>query len=167
MIANFFKVKIIRNFLSLYKEECWEKLICNMAEYGIILLKKKKNISSMSSDDIINFVEDFKRTEGLLSPLNNNSNNKKFSNSKNKKLSNKSFLDKSISSNYSSKSLNKKRNFSVKPKSKSKQKFLKRNESFSHNKTAKKNKKANKSFSISENTMNKNYNLTRIKLIQI
>ena len=42
MIANFFKVKIIRNFLSLYKEECWEKLICNMAEYGIILLKKKK-----------------------------------------------------------------------------------------------------------------------------
>ena len=35
MIANLFKVKIIRNFLSLYKEECWEKLICNMAEYGL------------------------------------------------------------------------------------------------------------------------------------
>ena len=68
-----------------------------MAEYGILLLNKK-NISSMSSDDIINFIEDFKRTEGLLSPLNSNNNNKKLSNSKNKKLSNKSFLDKSISS---------------------------------------------------------------------
>ena len=71
MIANLCKVKIIRNFLSLYKEDCWEKLICNMIEYGIILLKKKKNISAMCSDDIINFVEDFKRTEGLLFPIYN------------------------------------------------------------------------------------------------
>ena len=84
MLANFCKVKIIRNFLSLYKENCWEKLICNMAEYGIILLKKKKNISSMSSEDIINFVEDVKRTEGLLSPMNNVLNHKKNSHSKNK-----------------------------------------------------------------------------------
>ena len=30
-----------------------------MAEYGIILLKKKKNISSMSSDDIINVGEQY------------------------------------------------------------------------------------------------------------
>ena len=147
MIENFCKVKIIRNFLSLYKENCWEKLICNMAEYGIIILKKKKNISSMSSEDIINFVEDFKRTEGLLSPLNNIINHKINSRSKNKK-SNKSFLDnsfnKSITSNYSaksSKSSNKKRGFSVKAKTKSKQKFMKRNESFSFNKRAKKNKK--------------------------
>ena len=84
----------------------------------------------MSSDDIINFVEDFKRTERLLSPL-ININNKITSNSKNKKISNNSFLDKSITSNYSSKSsksLNKKRNFSVKPKSNSKTKFFKRNE---------------------------------------
>ena len=103
MIANLCKIKIIRNFLSLYKEDCWEKLICNMVEYGIILLKKKKNISAMSSDDIINFVEDFKRTEGLLSPI-NNINNKKSSNSKSKKISNNSFLDKSITSNYSTKS---------------------------------------------------------------
>lgn len=88
MIANLFKVKIIRNFLSLYKEECWEKLICNMAEYGIILLKKRKNISSMSSDDIINFVEDFKRTEGIIPPI-NNVNNRRSSNSKNKIISNK------------------------------------------------------------------------------
>ena len=166
MIANLCKVKIIRNFLSLYKEDCWEKLICNMIEYGIILLKKKKNISAMSSDDIINFVEDFKRTEGLLSPI-NNINNKKSSISKNKKISNNSFLDKSITSNYSSKSykpLNKKRNFSVKPKSKSKKKFLKRNESFSFNKNAKKSKKANKSFSGSENVKSKNNNYTRIKI---
>ena len=166
MIANLCKVKIIRNFLSLYKEDCWEKLICNMIEYGIILLKKKKNISAMSSDDIINFVEDFKRTEGLLSPI-NNINNKKRTTSKNKKISNNSFLDKSITSNYSSKStksLNKKRNFSVKPKSKSKKQFLKRNESFSYNKNVKKNKKANKSFSGSENTKSKNYNYMRIKI---
>ena len=166
MIANLCKVKIIRNFLSLYKEDCWEKLICNMIEYGIILLKKKKNISAMSSDDIINFVEDFKRTEGLLSPI-NNFNNKKSSISKNKKISNNSFLDKSITSNYSSKSsksLNKKRNFSVKPKSKSKKQFLKRNESFSYNKNVKKKKEANKSFSESENTQSKNYNYMIIKL---
>ena len=125
MLSNLCKVKIIRNFLSLYKENCWEKLICYMAEYGIILLKKKKNISSMSSDDIINFVEDFKRTEGLLSPLNNISNNRLNSRSKNKK-SNKSLFEnsfnKSITSNYSSKSSkssNKKKGFSVKDKSKS------------------------------------------------
>ena len=149
MIANLFKVKIIRNFLSLYKEECWEKLICNMAEYGIILLKKRKNISSMSSDDIINFVEDFKRTEGIIPPI-NNVNNRRSSNSKNKIISNKknlfnNSLNKSITSNYSSKSsksVNKKRNnSSMKSKSKSKQKFLKRNESFSYNKNTKKNKK--------------------------
>ena len=84
MIANLCKIKIIRNFLSLYKEDVWEKLICNMAEYGIILLKKKKNISSMSSDDIINFVEDFKRTEGLIPQTNNNYSTKKNSSSKNK-----------------------------------------------------------------------------------
>ena len=169
MIANLFKVKIIRNFLSLYKEECWEKLICNMAEYGIILLKKRKNISSMSSDDIINFVEDFKRTEGIIPPI-NNVNNRRSSNSKNKIISNKknlfnNSLNKSITSNYSSKSsksVNKKRNnSSMKSKSKSKQKFLKRNESFSYNKNTKKNKKlSNKSFSGSEN---KN-NYTRIKI---
>ena len=108
MIANLCKVKVIRNFLSLYKEDCWEKLICNMAEYGIILLKKKKNISSMSSDDIINFVEDFKRTEGLIPPTNNNYSTKKNSSSKNKIQSKKnlsnSLLNKSITSNYSSKS---------------------------------------------------------------
>ena len=141
MIANLCKIKIIRNFLSLYKEDCWEKLICNMVEYGIILLKKKKNISAMSSDDIINFVEDFKRTEGLISPMNNINNYKKSSNSKNKKIKNNSFLDKSITSNYSSKSsksVNKKRNYSVKQKSKSKKQFLKRNESFSYNKAVKK-----------------------------
>ena len=169
MIANLFKVKIIRNFLSLYKEECWEKLICNMAEYGIILLKKRKNISSMSSDDIINFVEDFKRTEGIIPPI-NNVNNRRSSNSKNKIISNKknlfnNSLNKSITSNYSSKSsksVNKKRNnSSMKSKSKSKQKFLKRNESFSYNKNTKKNKKLNnKSFSGSENK----YNYTRIKI---
>ena len=167
MIANLCKIKIIRNFLSLYKEDCWEKLICNMVEYGIILLKKKKNISAMSSDDIINFVEDFKRTEGLISPMNNINNYKKSSNSKSKKLKNNSFLDKSITSNYSSKSsksVNKKRNYSVKPKSKSKKQFLKRNESFSYKKTVKKAKKINKSFSGSENTMNKNNNYTRIKI---
>ena len=150
MIANLCKVKIIRNFLSLYKEEVWEKLICNMAEYGIILLKKKKNISSMSSDDIINFVEDFKRTEGLIPPTNNNYNTRKTSTSKNKISSKKnlsnSFLNKSITSNYSSKSSksvnkNKKRNYSVKPKTKSKQNYLKRNESYSYNKNVKKNKK--------------------------
>ena len=131
MLANFCKVKIIRNFLSLYKENCWEKLICNMAEYGIILLKKKKNISSMSSEDIINFVEDVKRTEGLLSPMNNVLNHKKNSHSKNKysntSLFNNSF-NKSITSNYStksSKSSNKqKRGFSVKAKSKSKKYFF-------------------------------------------
>ena len=170
MIENFCKVKIIRNFLSLYKENCWEKLICNMAEYGIIILKKKKNISSMSSEDIINFVEDFKRTEGLLSPLNNIINHKINSRSKNKK-SNKSFLDnsfnKSITSNYfakSSKSSNKKRGFSVKAKTKSKQKFMKRNESFSFNKSAKKNKKLNnKLFSGLDNNRNNN-NYMRIKI---
>ena len=146
MLANFCKVKIIRNFLSLYKENCWEKLICNMAEYGIILLKKKKNISSMSSEDIINFVEDFKRTEGLLSPLNNLINHKINSHSKNKNSNKNIFnnsFNKSITSNYSSKSSNKKRGFSVKTKSKSKQKFLKRNESFSFNKSNKRREAIN------------------------
>ena len=173
MLANFCKVKIIRNFLSLYKENCWEKLICNMAEYGIILLKKKKNISSMSSEDIINFVEDVKRTEGLLSPMNNVLNHKKNLHSKNKysntSLFNNSF-NKSITSNYStksSKSSNKqKRGFSVKAKSKSKQKFLKRNISFSLNKNDKKRTKSNNK-SYSEYDDNKNYknnNYMRIKI---
>ena len=170
MLANFCKVKIIRNFLSLYKENCWEKLICNMAEYGIIILKKKKNISSMSSEDIINFVEDFKRTEGLLSPLNNIISHKINSHSKtknfNKNLFNNSF-NKSITSNYSnksSKSSNNKRGFSVKTKSKSKKKFMKRNESFSFNKSDKKNKKLNnKSFSKKETYKNNN-NYMRIKI---
>ena len=139
-----------------------------MVEYGIILLKKKKNVSSMSLDDINNFVEDLKRTEGLLSPTNNNYNNKRNSNSKNRKFSSKksisnSSFNKSITSNYSSKSsksLNKKRDYSVKSKSKQKSGFLKRNESYSYNKNIKKNKKINKSFSGSEN---KN-NYTRIKI---
>jgi len=171
MLANFCKVKIIRNFLSLYKENCWEKLICNMAEYGIILLKKKKNISSMSSEDIINFVEDFKRTEGLLSPLNNIINHKINSHSKNKNSKKNLFensFNKSITSNYStksSKSSNKKRGFSVKTKSKSKQKFLKRNESFSFNKSDKKNKKyKNKSFLNKDNIKYNNNNYMRIKI---
>jgi len=168
MMAKLYKVKIIRDFLTLYKKDCWEKLICNMVEYGIILLKKKKNVSSMSLDDINNFVEDLKRTEGLLSPTNNYYNNKRNSNSKNRKFSSKknisnSSFNKSITSNYSSKSsksLNKKRDYSVKSKSKQKSGFLKRNESFSYNKNIKKNKKINKSFSGSEN---KN-NYTRIKI---
>ena len=172
MLANFCKVKIIRNFLSLYKENCWEKLICNMAEYGIILLKKKKNISSMSSEDIINFVEDVKRTEGLLSPMNNILNHKRNTHSKNKNsntsLFNNSF-NKSITSNYStksSKSSNKqKRGFSVKAKSKSKQKFLKRNISFSLNKNDKtKTKSSNKSFSDFDKRNSKNNNYMRIKI---
>ena len=171
MLANFCKVKIIRNFLSLYKENCWEKLICNMAEYGIILLKKKKNISSMSSEDIINFVEDFKRTEGLLSPLNNVINHKINSRSK-KKNSNKNLFDtsfnRSLTSNYSSKSSkssNKKRGFSVKTKSKSKKKFMKRNESFSFNKSDKKDKKfSNKGFSNKGYNKINNNNYMRIKI---
>ena len=56
--------------------------------------------------------------------------------------------------------MNKKRDYSVKSKSKQKSGFLKRNESFSYNKNIKKNKKINKSFSGSEN---KN-NYTRIKI---
>ena len=159
MMSLLFKVKSIRNFLSLYKEEFWEKLISSMTEYGILILKKKKNISSMSVDDIINFVEDFKRVEGISISKNNQRISNKSKGNRRNSFNNS--LNKSITSNYSSKSVNRNKNYSVKTKTKSKNKNFKRNESFSYNKKV--NKFNNKSFSSSENIPSKN-NYTRIKI---
>lgn len=63
MIEELYKKKIIRDFLSLFSESKWKELIFLSVEYGIILLKQKYNVASLSLDDLNNIVDEIKEEE--------------------------------------------------------------------------------------------------------
>lgn len=65
MMETLYKKKVIRDFLSLYTDNYWIQLVSHLLEYGIILFKKKNNISSMSPDDIFQTIEKFKKNQGI------------------------------------------------------------------------------------------------------
>ena len=56
MIDQLYKRKIIRDFLSLFSDNKWNSLISVTLEYGILMLKSKLNLASLSIDDISNIV---------------------------------------------------------------------------------------------------------------
>ena len=68
-MEEFYKKKTIRDFLSLFSQNKWKNLCILCMEYGIMTLKKNYQISSLSMDDIEQFIEDMKEEE--------NKNNKK------------------------------------------------------------------------------------------
>lgn len=63
MIEEFYKKKLIRDFLSLFSETKWKELLILIAEYGIILLKRNYNIASISLDDISTIIDDLKEED--------------------------------------------------------------------------------------------------------
>jgi N-methylhydantoinase A/oxoprolinase/acetone carboxylase beta subunit len=63
MIEEFYKKKVIRDFLSLFSETKWKELIFLCLEYGIILLKRNYNVASLSLDDLNNIMDDLKEEE--------------------------------------------------------------------------------------------------------
>lgn len=52
MIEDLYKKKAIRDYLSLFSESKWKKLIPLTLEHGILHLQKKTNITCLSLDDI-------------------------------------------------------------------------------------------------------------------
>jgi hypothetical protein len=63
MIEEFYKKKIIRDFLSLFSESKWKELLFLLVEYGILQLRKDHNVASMSIDDLNNIIDDLKEEE--------------------------------------------------------------------------------------------------------
>jgi len=63
MIEEFYKRKIIRDFLSLFSENKWKELLFLLVEYGVIHLKRNINVASMSLDDFNTIVDDLKEEE--------------------------------------------------------------------------------------------------------
>src|SRR5688500_15300643 len=63
MFDEFYKKKVIRDFLSLFSESKWKELIILSLEYGIIMLKKNHNVASLSVDDFSNIVDELKEEE--------------------------------------------------------------------------------------------------------
>ena len=57
-MEEFYKKKIIRDFLTLFSESKWKNLCILCMEYGILMLKQKYQVSSLSMDDIEEFVND-------------------------------------------------------------------------------------------------------------
>ena len=57
-MEEFYKKKVIRDFLSLFSESKWKNLCILCLEYGILTLKKNYQISSLSMEDIDHFVDD-------------------------------------------------------------------------------------------------------------
>ena len=57
-MEEFYKKKIIRDFLTLFSESKWKNLCILCMEYGILMLKQKYQISSLSMEDIEEFVND-------------------------------------------------------------------------------------------------------------
>ena len=57
-MEEFYKKKIIRDFLTLFSESKWKNLCILCIEYGILMLKQKYQISSLSMEDIEEFVND-------------------------------------------------------------------------------------------------------------
>ncbi len=63
MIEEFYKKKIIRDFLSLFSESKWKELLFLLVEYGILKLRKNHNVASLSIDDLNNIIDDLKEEE--------------------------------------------------------------------------------------------------------
>ena len=63
MIEEFYKKKIIRDFLSLFSECKWKELLFLLVEFGILQLRKDYNVASMSLDDLNNIIDDLKEDE--------------------------------------------------------------------------------------------------------
>ena len=57
-MEEFYKKKVVRDFLALFSESKWKNLCVLCIEYGILLLKKNYQVSSLSMDDIEQFVDD-------------------------------------------------------------------------------------------------------------
>ena len=57
-MEEFYKKKIIRDFLTLFSESKWKNLCILCIEYGILMLKQKYQVSSLSMEDIEEFVND-------------------------------------------------------------------------------------------------------------
>ncbi len=60
MIEQFYKKKLIRDFISLFTETKWEEVLISLAEYGVISLKRNFNIASLSLEDLSSIIEDLK-----------------------------------------------------------------------------------------------------------
>ena len=57
-MEEFYKKKIIRDFLTLFSESKWKNLCILCMEYGVLTLKQKYQISSLSMEDIEEFVNE-------------------------------------------------------------------------------------------------------------
>ena len=57
-MEEFYKKKIIRDFLTLFSESKWKNLCILCMEYGVLMLKQKYQVSSLSMEDIEEFVND-------------------------------------------------------------------------------------------------------------
>ena len=55
-MEEFYKKKIIRDFLTLFSESKWKNLCILCMEYGVLTLKQKYQVSSLSMEDIEEFV---------------------------------------------------------------------------------------------------------------
>ena len=87
-MEEFYKKKIIRDFLTLFSESKWKNLCILCMEYGVLTLKQKYQVSSLSMEDIEEFVNDLieeeskknqknlkKLRQGIISNTNFNYNN--------------------------------------------------------------------------------------------
>jgi hypothetical protein len=63
MIEEFYKRKLIRDFLSLFSETKWKELLFHLVEYAIIMLKRNHNIATLSLEDIIAILDDLKEED--------------------------------------------------------------------------------------------------------
>ena len=84
-MEEFYKKKIIRDFLSLFSESKWKNLSILLIEYAILTLRKNYQVSSLSLEDIEELVNDMieeeernkkKNLKKINNNQNNNSNNK-------------------------------------------------------------------------------------------
>ena len=57
-MEEFYKKKIIRDFLTLFSESKWKNICILCMEYGVLTLKQKYQISSLSMEDIEEFVNE-------------------------------------------------------------------------------------------------------------
>ena len=93
-MEEFYKKKIIRDFLTLFSESKWKNLCILCMEYGVLTLKQKYQVSSLSMEDIEEFVNDLieeeskknqknlkKLKQGMISNTNFNYNNSNNNNS--------------------------------------------------------------------------------------
>ena len=86
-MEEFYKKKIIRDFLSLFSESKWKNLSILLIEYAILTLRKNYQVSSLSLEDIEELVNDMieeeeRNKKKILKKINNNQNN----NSNNKSI---------------------------------------------------------------------------------